>query len=64
MNDELDQRIRALEAERLRPVPGQERTPKRPKGRPLASMADDFLDRLRRDFPQWHTSKGNKRSAE
>lgn len=61
-HDELDMRIRALEAERLRPVPGTdlakdaERTQPRVERKPhnLAESADALLSRMRRDFPQWH----------
>lgn len=45
--DELEMRLRDLEAERLRP------TPKRPRP-PLYGDAEALLRRLRRQFPHWH----------
>ena len=62
MADELDARLRSLEAERLRLVPEREevrqrrllRDSARFHGPDLAAAAEDLLERLRRDFPQWH----------
>lgn len=57
--DELDQRIRDLEAERIRPTLGREEAAARPR----KSRIDLFLASLKRDFEHIHRTGTEEEEA-